>query len=169
MFSCGLMLRLSNAFDTCFTLSENWFHDTVFHWLPPNERNVKTLRLPYFFACSWTRTDKCVFVCIDVSVDTNCKVNIKIRLGEENTTEFAHAGTSLFQTTTYTCNAILLQVPTQSFASANAKLCMCHRKALHVPSQYYCMDKCTLLISSTHPVDLSNTPFLFHLSMPAYH
>ena len=25
-----------------------------------------------------------------------------------------------------------LQVPTQSFTSANAKLCMCYRKALHL-------------------------------------
>ena len=34
-------------------------------------------------------------------------------------------------------NAILLQVPTQSFASVIAKLCMCHCKALHQLTQYY--------------------------------
>ena len=44
--------KFKRAFDTCFTLTENWFHETVFHFRLPKLRNVRAGLVPYFFACS---------------------------------------------------------------------------------------------------------------------
>lgn len=36
----GLQTEVQRAFDTCFTLMENWSHDTIFHCSDPKLRNV---------------------------------------------------------------------------------------------------------------------------------